>query len=172
MVLNKTEKLLEKYDNGETTLKEEQQLQAYFAQDEVAPHLESYRVMFQYFNKTKQEHYTKDVPLIPKAPDNYRDGTKTYHLYRWISVAAIAVLMLAVFTQFDDKKTLDDLNSEELLAYNQTMEALNLVSTTFNKGATSLNALTIAGTQFEKGAEQVNYISEFSTATNKIFNNE
>jgi hypothetical protein len=52
------------------------------------------------------------------------------------------------------------------------MEALNLVSSKFNKGATSLNALNIAGTQFEKGAEQVGYISEFSTVTNKIFKNE
>jgi hypothetical protein len=161
MVLNSIEKLLEKYDNGETTLKEEQQLQAYFAQDEVAPHLESYKVMFQYFNKTKQEHYTKDVPLKPR----------TYRLYRWISVAAVAVLMLTVFTQFDGKKSLNDLNSEELLAYNQTMEALNLVSSKFNQGATSLDALTIAGSQFEKGAEQVNYISQFSTTTNKIFKN-
>ena len=161
MVLNSIEKLLEKYDNCETTLKEEQQLQAYFAQDDVAPHLESYKVMFQYFNKTKQEHYTKDVPL----------KSKTYSLYKWISVAAVAVLMLTVFTQFDNKKSLNDLNSEELLAYNQTMEALNLVSSKFNKGATSLNALNIAGTQFEKGAEQVGYISEFSTSTNKIFKN-
>lgn len=162
MVLNSIEKLLEKYDNGETTLKEEKQLQAYFNQDEIAPHLESYRVMFQYFNKTKQEHFTKDVPL----------KSKTYSLYKWISVAAVAVLMLTVFTQFDNKKSLNDLNSEELLAYNQTMEALNLVSSKFNKGATSLNALNIAGTNFEKGAEQVGYISEFSTATNKIFKNE
>jgi len=162
MVLNSIEKLLEKYDNGETTLKEEKQLQAYFNQDEIAPHLESYRVMFQYFNKTKQEHFTKDVPL----------KTKTYNMYKWISVAAVAVIMLTVFTQFDNKKTLNDLNSEELLAYNQTMEALNLVSSKFNQGATSLNALNIAGTNFEKGAEQVGYISEFSTATNKIFKND
>jgi len=162
MVLNSIEKLLEKYDNGETTLKEEKQLQAYFNQDEIAPHLESYRVMFQYFNKTKQEHFTKDVPL----------KTKTYNMYKWISVAAVAVIMLTVFTQFDNKKTLNDLNSEELLAYNQTMEALNLVSSKFNQGATSLNALNIAGSQFEKGAEKVGYISEFSTTTNKIFKNE
>ena len=162
MVLNSIEKLLEKYDNGETTLKEEQQLKAYFAQDKVAPHLESYKVMFQYFSETKQEHYSKDVPL----------KTKTYNLYRWISVAAVAVIMLTVFTQFDQKKTLEDLNSEELLAYNQTIEALNLVSSKFNKGATSLNALNLAGTEFEKGVEQVNYIGEFSTATNKIFKNE
>ena len=162
MVLNSIEKLLEKYDNGETSLKEEKQLQAYFAQDDVAPHLESYRVMFQYFNKTKQEHYTKDVPLKPR----------TYTLYKWISVAAVAVLMLAVFTQFDNKRTLDDLNSEELLAYNQTMEALNLVSSKFNQGATSLNVLNLASTQFDRGAEQVNYISEFSNSTSKIFKNE
>lgn len=162
MVLNSIEKLLEKYDNGETTLKEEKQLQAYFAQDDIAQHLESYKVMFQYFNKTKQEQFTKDVPL----------KSKTYSLYKWISVAAVAVLMLTVFTQFDSKKSLNDLNSEELLAYNQTMEALNLVSSKFNQGATSLNALNLAGTQFEKGAEQVGLISEFSTTTNKIFKNE
>jgi hypothetical protein len=162
MVLNSIEKLLEKYDNGETTLKEEQQLQAYFAQDEVAPHLESYRVMFQYFNNTKQEHFTRNVPL----------KSKSYTLYKWISVAAVAVIMLTVFSQFDNKKTLSDLNSEELYAYNQTMEALNLVSSKFKQGTSSLNALTIAGTQFEIGAKQVNYISEFSTTTNKIFKNE
>ena len=163
MVLNSIEKLLEKYDNGETTLKEEQQLQAYFAQDDVAPHLEPYKVMFQYFNKTKQEHYTKDVPLKPR----------TYHMYRWISVAAVAVLMLTVFTQFESKKTLNDLNSEELLAYNslEPFRGLTRMSSKFNKGATSLNALNIAGTQFEKGAEQVNYINEFTKSTNKIFKN-
>jgi len=159
MVLNSIEKLLEKYDNGETSLKEEKQLQAYFAQDDIAPHLESYKVMFQYFNKTKQEHYTKDVPLKPRK----------YNVYQWISVAAAIVLMFAVFTKVESKKTLADLNSEELYAYNQTMEALNLVSSKFNQGATSLNALNLAGSQFEKGAEQVNYISEFSETTNKIF---
>jgi hypothetical protein len=164
MVLNSIEKLLEKYDNGETSLKEEQQLRTYFAQDDIAPHLESYKVMFQYFNKTKQEHYTKDVPL----------KSKNYKLYKWISVAAVAMLMFSVFTQvdFNKKRSLDELNSDELLAYNQTMGALNLVSSKFNQGATSLNALTLAGEQFEKGAEQVNYISEFSTTTNKIFNNK
>jgi len=115
--------------------------------------------MFQYFNKTKQEHYTKDVPLKPRK----------YNVYKWISVAAAIVLMFAVFTKVESKKTLADLNSEELYAYNQTMEALNLVSSKFNQGATSLNALNLAGSQFEKGAEQVNYISEFSETTNKIF---
>lgn len=160
MVLNSIEKLLEKYDNGETTLKEEKQLKAYFAQDEVAPHLESYRVMFQYFNETKQEHYSKDVPL----------KTKTYALYKWISVAAAVVLMFTVYTQFRGPSEAE--KREALLAYNQTMEALNLVSSKFNQGATSMNALNLASSEFEKGVERVNYIGEFSSATDKIFKNE
>ena len=160
MVLNSIEKLLEKYDNGETTLKEEKQLKAYFAQDDVAPHLESYKVMFQYFNETKQEQYTKDVPL----------KTKTYTLYKWISVAAAIVLMFTVYTQIKGPSEAE--KQEALLAYNQTIEALNLVSSKFNQGASSLNALNLAGSEFEKGLEQVSYIGEFSSATNKIFKNK
>jgi hypothetical protein len=160
MVLNIIEKLLEKYDNGETSLKEEQQLRVYFASNDVAPHLESYRIMFQYFNNTKQEQYTKDVPL----------KSKKHRLYKWISVAAVVVLILSVFTQFSGPTQNEE--REALLAYNQTMEALSLVSSKFNQGATSLNALSMAGTQFERGVEQVSYISEFSTTTDKIFKNK
>ena len=72
MVLNSIEKLLEKYDIGETSIKEEQELKAYFAQDDVAVHLESYRMMFQYFKTTKQEDlYTKDVPLKTRKSNEF-----------------------------------------------------------------------------------------------------
>ena len=60
MVLDKIEKLLEKYDNGETTLQEEQQLKNYFSQEVVAPHLEVYKPMFVYFLQTQKE----DVHLV------------------------------------------------------------------------------------------------------------
>ncbi|WP_053978347.1 hypothetical protein [Mangrovimonas xylaniphaga] len=160
MVLNSIERLLEKYDNGETSLREEAQLKAYFAQEDVPPHLESYKVMFQYFDATKQEQFTKDVPLKPKK----------YQLYRWISVAAVAVLMVSVYLLTDTKQGLESLSHDELMAYNQTVEALNLVSTKFNKGASSLNALSLVSQNLEKGVESMNYVGEFSETTNKIFN--
>jgi hypothetical protein len=155
------ERLLEKYDNGESSLQEEQQLRIYFSQEDVAPHLESYRAMFQYFTNTKQETFTKDVPLQTK---------KRSYIYQWISVAAVIVIMFGIFMQFNgnDQKTLNDLSEEELLAYNQTKEAFSLLSSKFNQGSSNVQVLGIVGTQFDKGAEKVEYVSEFSKTTNKI----
>lgn len=181
MVLNSIEKLLEKYDNGETSLKEEQQLKAYFAQDNVAPHLESYRVMFQYFNTTKQELYTKGVPLKPKK--NY--------VYQWISVAAVAVLMLGIFIPNmlgDDSKTLADYSEKDQEMYLQTKEALAMlssnfdqgtsslsalgtVSENFNQGTSSFNALSLASESFNVGAEKASYVNKLGKTTNKFLKN-
>lgn len=162
MVLNSIEQLLEKYDNGETTLKEEKVLKAYFAQDEVAPHLESYKAMFQYFNNTKQELYTKDVPLKPR---------KSY-IYQWISVAAVAVLMLGILIPnvFGNDPVTPEVvyTVEQLEAYNQTKEALSLLSESFNDGASSIGTLSLVSTNFEKGTEKVNHFNEFAKTTNKL----
>lgn len=180
MVLNSIEKLLEKYDNGETSLQEEQQLKDYFAQDNVAPHLESYRVMFQYFNTTKQELYTKDVPL----------KTKKSNLYQWISVAAVAVLMLGILIPNifggNDTLTLADLTPEEREVYFQTKEALAMLSSNFdkgtsglsvlsenfNQGASSFDALNLASESFNTGAEKASYVNQLGNTTNKLLKNE
>ena len=159
MVLDNIEELLEKYDNGETTLQEEQQLKHYFTQETVAPHLEVYKSMFQYFLQTQQEQFTKDVPLKPR---------KTFTLYKWISVAAVAVIMLGVYTQVGNSRSFSDLSDEELYAYNQTMKVFNLVSSKLNQGSENMNALNLVSSNFTKGAESIVYISEFSKTTNKF----
>lgn len=164
MVLDNIEKLLEKYDNGETTLQEEQQLKNYFSQETVEPHLEVYKPMFTYFLQTQKEQFTKEVPLEPK---------KTYTLYKWLSVAAIAVLMFAIYIQVGNQLIgLEDLSQDELMAYNQTVEAFNLIASKFNKGTESIDALALMSESLEKGTENVSYLGEFSNAQNKIFKNE
>ncbi len=157
MVLNSIEKLLEKYDNGETTLQEEQQLKNYFSQETVAPHLEVYKSMFQYFLQTHEEQYTKDVPLNPR---------KTYTLYKWISVAAVAVLMFGVYFQMSGPTEAE--KQEALLAYNQTMEVFNLVSSKLNQGSENMNTVGLVSANFDKGANNITYINEFSKTTNKF----
>lgn len=161
MVLNNIEALLEKYNNAETTLKEEAQLKAYFASDNVAPDLEHYKPLFQYFSLSQQEQYTKDVPL----------NTKKTRLYQWISVAAVAVLMLGfMIPQFLGPTEQE--KQEALLVYNQTMEALSLVSIGMNEGKQQLNSLALVSDNFNQGIEGAGRLSEFSKTTNKIFKNK
>ncbi len=162
MVLNNIENLIEKYNNAETTLKEEAQLKAYFASDNVAAHLEHYKPMFQYFSQSKQEQYTKDVPLNTK---------KKTRLYQWISVAAVTVLMLGLsvpnlFGPTEKEK------QEALLVYNQTMEAFNLISIGMNEGKTQLTSLALVSGNINEGVQQASRLGEFNTVTNKILKNK
>ncbi|WP_418636534.1 hypothetical protein [Winogradskyella sp.] len=163
MVLNNIETLLEKYNNAETTLKEEAELKAYFLSDNVAPHLEHYKPMFQYFSESKKEQYTKDVSL----------NTKKTKLYQWISVAAVAILMLGFFIPNwnSGPKTLADYSPEEQQMYLEAKEALAMLSNNFNDGASSLKTLSLASENFNVGLEKANHITEFSETTNKLLKN-
>lgn len=164
MVLNNIEKLIEKYNNAETTQKEEAQLKAYFLSDDVAPHLEHYKPMFQYFSKAHQEQFTKDVPLKTK---------KNTKLYQWISVAAVTVLMLGFLIPNlnNDQKTLADYSEEEQKMYLETKQALAMLSSNFNEGASSLNALELASENFNEGLERASFVTELSETTNKLLKN-
>ena len=164
MVLNDIDKLIEKYNNAETTLKEEAQLKAYFASDNVAPHLKHYKSMFQYFSVSKQEQYTKDVPL----------NTKKTRLYQWISVAAVAVLMLGFMVPKLFGPSAEEIQQREeaLLVYNQTIEAFNLISLGMNEGKSQLTNLALVSDNINEGAEQASKLGEFNTVTNKILKNK
>lgn len=164
MGLDNIEQLLEKYDNAETSLAEEAQLRAYFEKEDVPAHLESYKLLFQYVKHTKQEEFTKDVPL----------QTKRTKLYQWVSVAAVAVLMVGAYFQVDQmnqKTTLDDLSDKELMAYNQTIEVFNLVSSKFNQGTESFEALNLVSSKLNEGAENLIYLKEFNKTAKKIIKN-
>ena len=161
MVLNRIEELLEKYDNAETSLQEEQELRDYFLSDQVAPHLEHYKPMFQYFTMSQKEEFTNDVPL---------KTTKRY-FYQWISVAAVSILMLGIFLP----RTLLGPSAEEerqaMETYEQTMEALSLVSAGMNKGKQELTSLAMVSDNLNDGMSKAGRLGEFSKATNKIFKN-
>jgi hypothetical protein len=119
--------------------------------------------MFQYFGQTQNEELSKDIQLFPKA-----NATKKYTVYKWLSVAAIAVLMIGFYFQTNQKRTIGDLSQEELLAYNETMEVLSMVSTKFNNGKETMGVLNLVSEKLNEGAENVQYMSEFSKATDKL----
>lgn len=161
MELDKLETLLERYDAAETTLVEEEQIRAYFEQEHVPEHLKSYKLMFQYVAQAKEERYEKALPVQPKKSLNYR----------WLSIAAVAVLMLGIYLQVDQlnqKTTLDDLSQDELMAFNRTVEVFSLVSSKFNKGTDNLEVIGLVSSKLNEGAENLTHLKEFNKTTNKI----
>ena len=155
MVLNNIEKLLEKYDNGETTLKEEQVLKNYFSSDTVAPHLEMYKPMFTYFLVNQQEQFTKDIPLNTKRKFNYK----------WISVAAVTVLMVGLYFGKSFNNDLGTYSeSEKELAYNEVVKSLEMISGHFNKGTSTVAYLN----EVEKGTSTLGYLNEVNKGTSTL----
>lgn len=150
MALDKIENLLEKYFEAQTSLAEEKELKDYFASADVAPNLEQYKPLFGYAVQAKNEKFTATI-LFPKTK------SKKSNRVVWLSIAASAVVFLGVglFTfdsynesQAQDLGTIDD----PQVAFRETQKALNMISTSVNKG--------IGG---------MRYLKEYEQSKNRIF---
>lgn len=147
MELSKIEELLERYDEGETSLAEEKLLREYFLKEEVPEHLLSYKLMFSFSAKQAQETFEENEEK-PKA-------NSTKNRFAWTAIAAILILALGIFFFNDSSNTLNENDlgtlSEEELALEKTKEALNMVSQFMNEGKSDLV-----------------YLKEFNKTKNKI----
>ena len=160
MELKHIESLLEKYEEGQTSLQEEAQLKHYFSTETVAPHLEVYRSLFTYFVSDKQ-HSSQKLLYTSRS-------TSVQH--RWFASAAVVAIMFSVFMMFTPKDEFTKLSNEEQLAYNETLKAFDLISNYMHKATAQLNTLNIISNSFEKGQQNVVFLEEFNNSTNKIFN--
>lgn len=151
MALDRTEKLLEKYFEAQTTIQEEKELKAYFASLNVAPNLEQYKPLFGYAIQAKNEQLTGKITLPSKSQN------KNSNRVVWLSIAASAVVFLGVgiftFDSFNDNQAQDlgTIDDPEV-AYRETQKALNMISTSVNKG--------IGG---------MRYLKEYEQSKNRIF---
>ena len=160
MELNKIEDLLEKYNEGVTSLTEEAQLRSYFSQETVPPHLESYKQLFSYF----------DLDAKQFLPTTIKVGAKNPKKIRWYASAAAALVIL--FTAFMSITTQKDnltLSEDELYAYNETLKAFQLISNNMNKSNEALNSLNLISSSIEKGKNKIAMLEKFNISTNKIF---
>ena len=162
MVLNNIENLLEKYENGETSLKEEQQLKDYFSRDTVAPHLEMYKPMFNYFLVNQKEQFTKQIPLIPNAI-----GTKKVFNFKWLSVAAVAVLMLSIYVFKPNNPGEITVTEADKIEINNAKEALAIMSKHLNQGSAQVSYLGL----INKAGTQVDYLKEITNPMDRLFKN-
>ena len=67
MALDRIEKLIDKYFEGETSIAEENELKTYFSSLDVAQHLQQYQTVFGYFSQAKTEEFKAEIPLNTKS---------------------------------------------------------------------------------------------------------
>jgi hypothetical protein len=147
----KIEKLLEKYYEAETTLKEEQVLKEYFSKSDVPAHLIEHKDMFNYFNDSSLETSNRSIKL----------SQRTVAL-RWLSVAAMLVFFVTVYGLYQQNEAEKE---EARLAYQETQKALELISQNLNKGAGAVAQLD----NFNKGASAISELQAFENTQNKVF---
>lgn len=126
MDLARIEQLTAKYLEAETTLQEEELLKTYFTSNNVAPHLQEYTSMFQYFVANKSETYTKDIRLETTSMKR-----------KWFSLVASIALLIGGYFYMNHYKE----QQEAKQAYADTLEAFKTISKHINKGKSNVKEL-------------------------------
>ncbi|WP_194852397.1 hypothetical protein [Nonlabens antarcticus] len=151
-------KLLEKYWKGDTSLQEEQQLQSYFKGDKVSAEHEVYRKLFHGFeieSSIEIDSYDAFAKVKSQESSNHIFKKRTWTS---VAVAASVAVMVAVGSGYYQQDAQADLGTYETPeeAYSATVEALQMVSSKFNKGKENLKPVN----QIEKQTLQVFNINQ------------
>lgn len=141
MDLKAIEKLLNKYLEAETSLKEEAQLKQYFRSGTVASHLQEYIPLFNYYTLAKEERFSGEM--------NFETGRKK--VYSWVAIAASIALLAGIFTERSNNISEFGSYEDPEMALQKTKEALQMISLNMNTGS-----------------EDLLYLQEFNIAKDKI----
>ncbi len=126
----KIEKLLEAYFDGATTLAEEKLLRDYFNSSNVAGHLEQYTPIFMGLKIASEERSSRDFEMPEGKP-------KTNKAW-WYSIAAMLVVAFGVGSFYFSQPHYTQEEKEALAAFEESKNAMMLLSENLNKGAGQL----------------------------------
>lgn len=118
MELANIEKLLQKYEDGTTTLNEEGVLKTYFLSEKVAPQFEAYIPIFLYFNDNKKQTFNKTIQLKPKKIN-----------WKWLTSVASVALLFSFFVGYNQYH---EYQQKQVLS--QVQDAMLLLSKNLQKG--------------------------------------
>lgn len=144
MELTEIEKLLVKYEDGNTTLAEEQVLRDYFNNEEVPPHLYEYQAMFTYSVKARSNTFNKEVP--------YKKRKKRF---AFMGIAASIVIAIGLFVALNNPVV--EMEQHQLGTIEDPQEAYLKAKETLLLVSEALNF----------GKEELTYVEEFDKAKNK-----
>jgi hypothetical protein len=174
MDIKEIRKLLQKYYNGETTLKEENRLKKYFVDN---PHIdEEFRAekeQFIMFDKAGKQ----DIPVedfekkLERLIDNQKVIYPSFKRNRiWIRVAAVAASILIIFgvynsvKYFTGKPEFEDTIEDPYMAYEETKNTLLYISEKLNYGTRELDNVS----KLSSSVEKLSTVSKLNQGLDKL----
>jgi hypothetical protein len=155
MEINQIRQLLAKYSEGNTTLKEEKVLQAYFTEErEIDMDLLSWRHQFVVIKAGREYNFditgleTKILSTIDGQISQAEPKNRKIYFYRMLIAASVAIMIGisgVIFYQLQKNNNKDTFTDPQL-AYNETQRALLYVSQKMNKGIEPLSNISIINT--------------------------
>ena len=168
------EQLIAKFEEGETSLAEEQQLREFFRRGNIPVELVVYKPLFVFFEEEQKVEISNpgfDQALLSKLTGSEGKvvpmAPKRSRLTYIVSLAAAAVILVAiVVTAVMNVNPGAKYNRADQLAYAQAEEALMIVSSNLNCGVSQVRYLQA----FDNGMEQVQMLSKFYEYQSLIIN--
>lgn len=163
MNLQKIEKLIAKYEQGDTSLEEEKILTDFFQNEKVPYQLRSYKDLFDFMESSKAEELVnpdfddKILAAISEIQPGSKYSSRKIKLYSAIAIAASIVILIGLYFQFGQMNQVQDTYDDPLLAYAETKKILMKVSGNLNAGVDELKTVS----EFNSGMEQLNKIATF-----------
>jgi len=128
---NYIRKLLNLYEEGESSLEQDADLKAYFSSGNYDEAFEEYALLFQFFEKESTTKYTTDGKLPEKSSK-----------FSWMNIAASVCIIIGALWFYNYQSQQQELK-EARLAFEKTQHALNLISFNMNKGLEKLEYVEV-----------------------------
>lgn len=178
MNIQEAERMLERFYQGETTLKEEKALKDFFLGDHIPDELRSLQAQFLYYESQRRDIFDSRRIESQVMEEITGSKVKSFFILRkgkillYSGIAAAILIFLGVYLTMNPVvKKVQDTYSDPMVAYNQAKEVLLYVSAKLNKGTKDLDKigkldqqrekLSALG-QFDKGLEEANKIKKYN----------
>lgn len=171
MNLRKIEQLIEKYERGETSVREETELKKFFTEENVPLALKSYKDLFTFFDSSAneelpdQEFDDKILKAISEDKTIPISSRIKKSVYIIAGIAASIIILIGLYFQFGlNQPSFEDTYDDPLLAYAETKKVLLMVSGKLNSGTNELQKVS----EFNKGLSELDRISTFETGMKNL----
>ena len=154
MELSNIKTLLDKYLEAETTLAEEKELETYFLSDHVAPELQEYIPLFNFFENERSIETSEEIEFKMPFEVNEKKSNRSL-IYKWSSIAASVAILVSVFIFSQQQKI--TVNNPEPVEYELAMQ-------------NTQDLLLMMTDAVSNGKKQLNYLKEINQTKNQLIN--